>query len=67
MQKLLLAFPFSTGYSIKGFSFPILLTCWPPVDIYGAVLAEAVRQGVERDFDLVLCDTSGRKYLHTSG
>jgi fused signal recognition particle receptor len=30
------------------------------------VLAEAVRQGVERDFDLVLCDTSGRKYLHTS-
>ncbi len=42
------------------------MTCWPPVDIYGAVLAEAVRQGVERDFDLVLCDTSGRKYLHTS-
>jgi len=28
------------------------------------VLAEAVRQGVERDFDLVLCDTSGR--LHTN-
>jgi fused signal recognition particle receptor len=48
---------------LEGFPsiFPDLL---PPVDIHVTVLAEAVRQGLEQDIDLVLCDTSGR--LHTN-
>lgn len=49
---------------LEGFPsiFPDLL---PPVDIHVTVLAEAVRQGLEQDIDLVLCDTSGRKHLHS--
>jgi signal recognition particle GTPase len=48
---------------LEGFPsiFPDLL---PSVDIHVTVLAEAVRQGLEQDIDLVLCDTSGR--LHTN-
>jgi signal recognition particle GTPase len=48
---------------LEGFpsNFPDLL---PSVDIHVTVLADAVRRGLEQDIDLVLCDTSGRKYLH---